>query len=641
MSTAAILYLVSMAVVFVGQRLLDGNDGPQTAVTAVGLVMLALAAGLRVRSMRSATDPGLRRGHRVAMIGLLVGASSLVLYAATTGTVVDGLSLGDEAEERWLGTWRSLWPLVWLLGTAPMLVVDYACQSAPTMMPKRRVEELALHGLIAAMGVGLVFPVNYVASQTKQRWDLAYFKTPQPGTATLALAQSLEAPVDVRIFMPPSSEVAQELRNYFAPIEGPLLRVSVIDQAAEPRLAKALAVRDNGTIAFTQGEVLFDAPAPEDGAEPPPKPITRTLKINPDFENAKRTLKRIDADVQKMLIELGQGERVAYITSGHGELSWRSAARAVPPRQAKGLREELRSQGFTVKELGLREKLAEGVPEDASIVMVLGPAYPLSQAEVDALRAYLESGGSLLVALSPKAPAQDLPARVVDPLESMVEEVLGIRMQDGVLADELAHARASGNKGDNFLLLTDSFSAHGSSSTLAAERTQFVAPVAGALELVEGHEAAHTVTVRTMATAFVDLDGDATFSADAGEVKGAKPLVAAASGSTNGVGWRAVVMSTPTILSDVALGDGGSGEASIVPGNVTFVRDASNWLIGAEALSGTTQSEEDVKIEHTKEGQTWWFYSTVLGVPLLVFGAGVTRVRLRRRSQKRSEGGRR
>ncbi len=643
MSLGAILYVVSMAVLFVGQRLLVDAGAAQTGVTVLGLVLLLAAAALRLRTLRAATSEGLKFGHRIALIGLMVGAASLVLYAATTDAVLGALAMTEQAETRWLGTWRSLWPLVWLLGTAPMLAVDYACESSPVMMPRRRVRELALHGLVAAMGLGLVFPINYVASQKKERWDLAYFKTPQPGTATVALAQSLEAPVDVRIFMPPSSEVAQELLAYFGPLQGPNLRVQVIDQAAEPRLAKALSVRDNGTIAFTQGELGLDAPPPAEGEEPPPKPITRTVKVNPDFDKAKRSLKKIDADVQKMLIELGQGDRVAYVTTGHGELGWKQ--QPTLDRQIKGLREELKNLGFTVKELGFRQGLLEAVPDDADIVMVLGPLTPLQPREIQSLRAYLESGGSLLIGLNPRLPQREGAPLRPDPLADMVEEVMGVALAEGVLADERNHAPLYKNVRDNYLVVSDAFSSHSSNGTLAGERSPILMPVSGVFEVVEGHEAGASVTVRSMATSFADLNGNGTFEADAGETKGARGIVAAVSGGTGAVRWRAIVTANAGMLSDVGVGNAdGSGsleEGLGIRGNLLFVRDAANWLIGAEALSGTTQSEEDVKIEHTKDGQTWWFYSTVLGVPLAVFVLGALRVSRRRRGHLNAEGGKR
>ncbi len=319
MSSSTLSYLAGMLALFVGQRILDGIDEWQTAATVLGALLLLAGAVLRFRSLRGAEDPGLRLGHRVALLLLLTGAVAVVLYVGTTERFMSSLSLDDQGEERWLGSMRSLWPVVWLLGTIPLLVVDYGLRSSPVVIPKARVRETLAHGLVAAMGLCLVFPLNYVSSKRNERWDLAYFKTPVPGTATHALVEALEEPVTVRIFMPPSSEVAQELRHYFAPLEGPKLSVEILDQAANPTLAKALAVRDNGTVAITQGDisVLLDAavPKPEgegDGAaesDDRPKPVTRRYRVNADFEKAKRSLKKIDAEVGKMLNNQGLAYR--------------------------------------------------------------------------------------------------------------------------------------------------------------------------------------------------------------------------------------------------------------------------------------------------------------------------------------------
>jgi hypothetical protein len=83
-----------------------------------------------------------------------------------------------------------------------------------------------------------------------------------------------------------------------------------------------------------------------------------------------------------------------------------------------------------------------------------------------------------------------------------------------------------------------------------------------------------------------------------------------------------VATSDASMLSDLGVG--------LSLGNQRLAEDTLNWLIGAEALSGTTENEEDVKIEHTKEGQQWWFYLSVLVVPLGVVLLGAARLRLRR-----------
>ena len=122
MSLGTVIYLAAMAAIYVAQRLLPGHDGLQGGLTGVALVGLATAALLRFRRLRAVRDDGLRLGHRLALMFLLVGCGSLVMYAATTDGVVRGLTLAQEAEDRWLGVWRSLWPVVWLLGTVPLLV---------------------------------------------------------------------------------------------------------------------------------------------------------------------------------------------------------------------------------------------------------------------------------------------------------------------------------------------------------------------------------------------------------------------------------------------------------------------------------------------------------------------------------------
>ena len=634
MSPSTLAYLGGMLALFVGQRILDGLDGWQLLATSLGAALLLLAAGLRFRALRAAKDPGLRLGHRVALVALLVGVASIVLYAGTTERFTQGLQLDELGEERWLGVTRSLWPVVWLLGTVPLLVVDHGLRSSPVVIPARRVRETAVHGLVAAMGLCLVFPLNYVATKRNERVDLAYFKTPTPGTATRALVDALEQPVTVRIFMPPSSEVAQELRAYFAEIEGPKLQVEIVDQAANPRLAKALVVRDNGTVAMTQGDVsalLADAAGagPDDeGAEgadeaeddAAPKPVTKRLRVDPELDKAKRTLKKLDAEVQKMLIELGQGQRVAYFTTGHGELNW-SQDKELLDASIRALRTRMQELGFTVKPLGLTEGLGEKVPDDASLVLVLGPRKPFFQPEVDALVTYLDAGGSVLLAREP-VPVLDGNPLPDDPLDDLMTK-LGVRMGDGILASERNVVPLARNRLDAFNLVTNGFTSHPTTRQVSDRSQQLavVTPAAGHLEELPGQGNSVTFVMRSLAYTWADLDANTRFDADAGEVKEARNLMAAIEGGGTAP-WRAVVTADASMFADLGVG--------LSLGNLRLVDDTLNWLIGAEALSGTTENEEDVKIEHTKEGQQWWFYLTVLVIPLSVVLLGAIRLRLRR-----------
>jgi hypothetical protein len=68
-------------------------------------------------------------------------------------------------------------------------------------------------------------------------------------------------------------------------------------------------------------------------------------------------------------------------------------------------------------------------------------------------------------------------------------------------------------------------------------------------------------------------------------------------------------------LSDLVL-------SNWVPNQMLFV-DVMRWLVGEESYSGQINSEEDVRIEHTKQQDLAWFYSTIFGVPAAVLGIGL------------------
>jgi hypothetical protein len=60
-----------------------------------------------------------------------------------------------------------------------------------------------------------------------------------------------------------------------------------------------------------------------------------------------------------------------------------------------------------------------------------------------------------------------------------------------------------------------------------------------------------------------------------------------------------------------------------VVGNQVLFVDAMRWLVGEESYAGATNTEEDLHIEHTKQQDLAWFYSTIFGIPALVLGAGL------------------
>jgi hypothetical protein len=346
-----------------------------------------------------------------------------------------------------------------------------------------------------------------------------------------------------------------------------------------------------------------------------------SLELRLDRTAARRRLRTLDAEIQGALMRLARPERTVYLTIGHGELNdpeTRGPLAATALRQVKTFEAMLARSNYLVTPLGLKQGLGREVPLDAAIVVIAGPRQPLLDAEVATLDRYLQRGGAVLIALDPEG-ASSLGG---------LEQRLGFRFSPVPLADETAHLVAAGNPSDRRLLLTDQFSAHASATTLSRARgASLLFAGAGALEVIEAIDGGHpSVVVRSPASTFADVDGD--FQFDPGpETKRAYALVGATEGPRIPPGaerpMRAIVLADAELLSDALL----EREE-----NALFVHDAVQWLGGEERYAGTTSSEKDAFVKHTRSEDVLWFYSTILGAPSLLLALGLVVTRRRRRA---------
>jgi hypothetical protein len=55
------------------------------------------------------------------------------------------------------------------------------------------------------------------------------------------------------------------------------------------------------------------------------------------------------------------------------------------------------------------------------------------------------------------------------------------------------------------------------------------------------------------------------------------------------------------------------------------------WLVDDPDAAGEINDEQDVKIQHTREGEGWMFYATTLLVPFGILALGIIWVVFRRR----------
>ncbi len=603
MMASTFLTLGGFIALFLGERTFGDSGMTRWVFDVVGLAAVLVAIVLRVRAHSAAVGEYARRAQRGALVLSLVALLGLLIYALSTNLIVDALGFEDQLAGRGQVAAGALWPIFVAAGLLPMVLVDRAVAASPAAPHPERVRDAMDSGLTAVIAIALLFPLNWLAHDMNQRWDLAYFKTTEPGTATAALIDNLDEPMEVVLFFPSSSEVGAEVLPYFEALAGPKLQVTMVDHALEPVLAKELKVRDNGDIAFVQGE------------------HSETMKLGTDIDKARRKLRKLDSEVQKALLGMAKGERVAYFTAGHGELDWRGGA--APDAKVSLLKKLLEALNYKVETLGIGEGLATAVPDDASIVVVLGPSDPFLPAEVEALRAYREAGGSLFIALEPGLEDGKDPG-----LQPLLDD-LGVQWFPTTLAidDAKAYLPLYGGIIDRQNLGTNRYSSHESVTTLSKNRRSAWMVFAGTgwFEEAAEHMGKVTATVRTQAQTWDDLDGDFEYD-DGTESRKVRDVALVASGPAADEGEYRVVL----------LGDAGFSTDLLLQNkaNAQFVIDATNWLLREEELSGTVNDEEDIKIVHSKEGQGILFYGSTFLVPLILGIVGFVRVRIRRKSRK-------
>src|SRR5207244_4889957 len=123
------------------------------------------------------------------------------------------------------------------------------------------------------------------------------------------------------------------------------------------------------------------------------------LSLGTELEAARSQLKTLDKDVQKRLLAVAKPGRTVYLTVGHGERTSDPLNDTDKRSTIRALRQLLLDQSYTLRDFGAAEGLATDVPQDAAIVMVIGPTKALLPEETAALGRYVDRGGRLFIAL--------------------------------------------------------------------------------------------------------------------------------------------------------------------------------------------------------------------------------------------------
>ncbi|AGP37814.1 hypothetical protein SCE1572_27055 [Sorangium cellulosum So0157-2] len=603
-------YAGALLAIFLGERVVPTVDGLRYALSGLGLLTLTLVTALRFAT--AVRETGERRAvERALAILSALGLVAVAAYFTTTDAGRNLLGVSRAAPElraRVEAATTVGWIALLVIATVPLFFGEAA------LAPMRRAERIEGRRVRAATlsGVTLAFAAVYsalfvyAASQLELKADFSYYRTARPGDSTKRVAESLTEPLKITAFFPQLNEVGAEVEGYLREVKAasPQITVEMQDRLLVPALAKEAKVTQDGVIVLSRDT------------------SRETLNIGADIKAAGAKLKSLDADFQKALLKVIRAQRTAYLTVGHGEMN--ESTNAAEGRTAKNLRKLLESQNYVVKDLGLAQGLGSELPKDAGVVVVLGPQKEFLPEEVAALKRYADDGGHLLLALDPEAKVD------LSPLAGAV----GLTWKPEVLANDRVYVRRRFNESDQAMLVTTRYSSHASVSTLSrhAQQAPTIFPGAASLDKADGGDLKIDFVVRSMGETFADANGN--FKFDEGEKRSAYNLAAAVSkelapGGGDGKDkkeLRAFVVADADVFSDAAFRN---------EPNIVLALDAFRWLGGEESFAGEITTNEDVRIEHTKEKDQVWFWATILVAPAMVLGLGLFITRRGRRASGR------
>jgi ABC-type uncharacterized transport system involved in gliding motility auxiliary subunit len=450
------------------------------------------------------------------------------------------------------------------------------------------------------------------------RLDLTANRVYVPSPQTRAVLRRVDAPVVLRVF-------ARQA-------ELPALRDRLDEYAAASRFVRTEYVDLDAAPEGAAG----DAGDPRESGAAVVEYRGRTQRINA----------RSEEEFTNAVLRLREGRaRKIYFTTGHAERDTTSTERA----GYSGAVAALRRANFTVETINIARD--GDVPADATLVVSAGPRVDFFRAEIDALRRYLDTGGSILLLIDP---FEDLKRYItesgnalfmMDPssvssagelrnLTAFVSE-LGVDLGNDVVVDASERGQFLGT--DASVPIVTMYPPHQITSGLTS-LTAF--PMARTVTPAAGSPAALPIL----------QTGDRTWSErDIQQLAAGRPSIDEAKGDRPGPVSLGVAVSRPLVLTPAATRTGSAASGApavrepraVVVGDSDFVANYSasvpgdrdlflsivNWLAQDLVLVVPPRMQQEIRLEMTAAEQR---IVTVLALLLLpVVAVGVASYRRR------------
>jgi hypothetical protein len=353
------------------------------------------------------------------LLGRLMGAVgflSLLLFGAVLYLAP------DFAGARWLGAAAAV-------GLSGWVYIDFEALSR--FAASRGGKEQFASTLLIVVGVAIAGLGIHLADRAPKRWDLTEGRLHSLDPQTEAVLRDVPAGTTMAMtgYFVGLGDARQEAQRArwsqlvdAMTATGTPIAIETVDPATEPLRARTDEVSSNATVLVT--------------AQVEGQPLRVERLISPE-----------EQDIANAVVRLAQDRKATVgFVRGHGERTPSQGGEEGLALFAAALREK----GFSVAEIDtLREP---ELPAGLSLLVLAAPQVPLTAPEAERIAAWVEAGGSLLVALEPPLPGQPAPL-------SGLEEALagwGLSARDDLVLDELMRQYV----GDATAPLVDRFGLH-------------------------------------------------------------------------------------------------------------------------------------------------------------------------------------
>jgi ABC-type uncharacterized transport system involved in gliding motility auxiliary subunit len=232
--------------------------------------------------------------------------------------------------------------------------------------------------------VGILALVNYLGAQHVKRVDMTTEKINSLSDQSVSVAQQVQQDLTIKAFYPAGEYApAKDLLDMYK-AQNSKVSYEFIDPDKQPQVAQQYSVTQYGDFqnpmsgeSFRFGTLILEMAGKTERIEKPNEPVR-------------------EEDITNALMKIVKGEKkTIYFAQGHGEKSIDDTEKGGYSNAKGGLEKE----NYVLKPLNLVQE--NKVPDDASVLLMIGPTSEPFPNELELIDGFLNRGGSVAVFLDP------------------------------------------------------------------------------------------------------------------------------------------------------------------------------------------------------------------------------------------------